>query len=220
MKLERIEKKVFALAENWVGEKHIPSMIRELNSAFKKYIVCFSSGRFDEEYYPDHNVIVNGHYCYRIRDIIPEHIYIQLNFPKEVKKAIITEKGAKNLALKIVRAIHHEYRHKHQQRGRHWLIQKEYKPKPKQHKLKAMYYGNPDELDAHAYETQAERLNINKLRAAHKIGWRESEAIFMYRMHFRSADPKVWKKFLKKVYKLNVEVQTVPEGRRKSRTHK
>jgi hypothetical protein len=64
-----------------------------------------------------------------------------------------------------------------------------------------MYYGNPDEIDAHAYETQAENFDINKLRKAHKIGWRESEAIFMYRKHFRNQDPKVWKKFLKKVYK-------------------
>ena len=66
-----------------------------------------------------------------------------------------------------------------------------------------MYYGNPDELDAHAYETQAEKFDINKLRSAHKIGWRECEAIFMYRKTFRIQDPKVWQKFLKKVYKNN-----------------
>jgi len=166
MKLKRIEKKVYALAEKWVGEKHIPSIIRGLNQAFKPYIVCFSSGRFEDLYYPDHNVIVGGHYCNRISDIVPEHIYIQLNFPKDSKKAIISEEGAKNLA-------------------------------------KAMYYGNPDELDAHAYETQAEKLDINKLRKAHKIGWRECEAIFMYRLHFRKQDPKVWQRFLKKVYKNN-----------------
>ncbi len=166
MKLKRIEKKVYALAEKWVGEKHIPSIIRGLNQAFKPYIVCFSSGRFEDLYYPDHNVIVGGHYCNRISDIVPEHIYIQLNFPKDSKKAIISEEGAKNLALKIIRAIHHEYRHKHQQRHRPFLLQKEYKPKPKQNKMKAMYYGNPDELDAHAYETQAEKLDINKLRTA------------------------------------------------------
>ena len=32
-----------------------------------------------------------------------------------------------------------------------------------------MYYGNPDELDAHAYETQAEEININNLRKAHNF---------------------------------------------------
>ena len=64
-----------------------------------------------------------------------------------------------------------------------------------------MYYGNFDEIDAHAYETQVDRLDINKLRRAHKIGWRESEAVYLYRTHFRKKDPKVWKKFLKKVYK-------------------
>jgi hypothetical protein len=201
MQLKKIEKKVYALAENWVGEKHIPSMIRQLNKAFKSNIVCFSSERFEDEYYPDHNVIVNGHYCLRISDIIPEHIYICLNFPSDSKKAVITKEGAHNLAIKIIRAIHHEYRHKHQQKQRPLLLQKEYKPKPKQNKMKAMYYGNPDELDAHAYETQAEKLDINKLRKAHKISWKESEAVFMYRKTFRNQDPKLWKKFLKKVYK-------------------
>lgn len=203
MKLAKIEKKVYALAENWVGEKHIPSIIRGLKKAFVHNIVTFSSERYEDEYYPDHNVIVSGHYCGRISDYIPEHIYIQLNFPKDCKKVLITEKGARNLAVKIIRAIHHEYRHKHQQRQRPLLLQKEYKPKPKQNKMKAMYYGNPDELDAHAYETQAENFDINKLRAAHKIGWKESEAIFMYRKTFRTQDPKVWQKFLKKVYKQN-----------------
>ena len=203
MRLEKIEKKVYALSQKWVGKKHIPSIIRQLNKAFKNYIVTFSSERYDEEYYPDHSVIISGHYCNRISNIIPEHIYIQLTFPKDSKKAIITEQGAKNLAMKIIRAIHHEYRHKYQQRQRPFLLQKEYKPKPKQNKFKVIYYGNPDELDAHAYETQAEKLDINKLRKAHKIGWRECEAIFMYRMHFRKQDPKVWNKFLKKVYKNN-----------------
>lgn len=203
MKLQRIEKKVYALAETWVGKRHIPTMIRGLKKAFEHNIVTFSSDRFEDDYYPDHNVIVNGHYCNRISDIIPEHIYIQLNFPKGLKKITITEKGAKNLAVKIIRAIHHEYRHKHQQKQRPFLLQKEYKPKSKQNKMKAMYYGNPDELDAHAYETQAEKFDINKLRTAHKIGWRECEAIFMYRLHFRKQDPKVWQRFLKKVYKNN-----------------
>ncbi len=204
MKLEKIQKKVYALAENWVGEKHIPSIIRQLNKAFKRNIVCFSSERFEGDYYEDHSVIVNAHYCNKISDIVPEHIFINLNFPIDSKKAIITEKGAKNLAVKIIRAIHHEYRHKHQQKQRPFLLQKAYKPKPKQNKMKAMYYGNPDELDAHAYETQAEKLDINTLRAAHKISWKKCEAIFMYRQTFRKQDPKIWHKFLKKVYKNNL----------------
>jgi hypothetical protein len=201
MQLKKIEKKVYALAESWVGEKHIPSIIRQLNKVFKPYIVCFGSERFESEYLQDHNVIVNAHYCNRISDIVPEHIYICLNFPSDSKKANITEKGARNLAVKIIRAIHHEYRHKYQQKQRPFLLQKPYKPKPKQNKLKALYYGNPDELDAHAYETQAEKLDINKLRKAHKIRWAECEAIFMYRQTFRKQDPKIWHKFLKKVYK-------------------
>jgi hypothetical protein len=204
MKLHKIEKIVYDLSQNWVGEKHIPSIIRQLNKSFKRYIVYFGSDRFEGEYYDDHNVIVSGHYCGRISDVIPEHIFINLNFPKEKKKVIISEKGAKNLAIKVIRAIHHEYRHKHQHSSRPLLLQKEYTPKPKQNKLKAMYYGNPDELDAHAFETQAEKLDINKLRKAHKISWKESEAVFMYRKTFRKQDPKIWRKFLKKVYKNSI----------------
>jgi hypothetical protein len=203
MQLQKIEKKIYALSENWVGKKHVPSMIRSLNAAFKRNIVCFSSERFEGEYFEDHNVIVNAHYCNRISDFIPEHIYIALHFPAGKKKVTITKEGAKNLTVRIIRAIHHEYRHKHQQSLRPRLLQKDYKPKPKQNKMKAMYYGNPDELDAHAYETQAEHLDINKLRRAHKISWRDSEAVFMYRQTFRKQDPKVWQRFLKKVYKNN-----------------
>lgn len=205
MKLEKIEKKVNKLIPTWVGEKHIPSIIRGLNKSFQKSIIYFQSERFEDEYYEDHSVIVGGQYCPRIFSMIPENILITLAFPKEHKKAKINEKCAKNLAVKIIRAIHHEYRHKHQQRGRGYVYTKQYKTKKGQRdRMKLEYYGNPDELDAHARETQAEKLDINKLRKAHKIGWRESEAVFMYRKHFRKTDPKVWKKFLKKVYKSNV----------------
>ena len=203
MKLEKIEKKVNKLIPTWVGEKHVPSIIRQLNKTFYKSIIYFESQRYDGEYYKEHSVIISGQYCPRIMSAIPENILITLSFPKDQKKAMITEEGARNLAMKIIRAIHHEYRHKHQQKQRPFLLQKEYKPKPKQNKMKAMYYGTPDELDAHAYETQDEKFDINKLRSAHKIGWRECEAIFMYRKTFRTQDPKVWQKFLKKVYKNN-----------------
>jgi len=202
MKLEKIEKKVHKLSSTWVGEKHVPSIIRQLNKTFNKSIIYFTSERFDDLYYKDHSVIVSGQYCPRIMSAIPENIMITLCFPKESKKAIISKKGAHNLALKIVRAIHHEYRHKHQQRGRGYVYTKQYNTKKKdKERLKLQYYGNPDEIDAHAYETQAEKLDINRLRVAHRIDWRESEAVFMYRKHFRQRDPKIWKKFLKKVYK-------------------
>ena len=201
MKLSKIEKKVHSLTTTWVGDKHIPSIIRGLNKTFQKSIIYFCSARYDEEFYEDHSVIVSGQYCPRIFSAIPENILITLSFPANSKRAIISEDCAKNLTVKIIRAIHHEYRHKHQQKGRGYVYTKQYSPKKKQNRLKVMYYGNPDEVDAHAYETQAEKLDINKLRKAHKIGWRQSEAIFMYRMHFRKTDPKVWKRFLKKVYK-------------------
>jgi len=201
MKLEKIQKKVNKLYPTWVGEKSVPSIIRSLNKTFHKSIIYFTSNRYDQEFIEHHSVIVSGQYCPRILSAIPENILITLSFPQKNKKVLITEKEAEHLAIKVIRAIHHEYRHKHQQRGRGYVYTKQYTPKRKQDRLKVMYYGNPDEIDAHAYETQAEKLDINKLRKAHKIGWRECEAIFMYRMHFRKQDPKVWKRFLKKVYK-------------------
>ena len=203
MKLEKIQKKLEKLSLNWAGEKSVPAMIRGLNNSFRKSIVYFTSNRYEQEYFKHHSVIISGQYCPRILSTIPENILITLSFPKEQKKALITEEEAKNLVIKIARAVHHEYRHKHQQRGRGYVYTKQYTPKKKQDRLKVMYYGNPDEIDAHAYETQAEKIDINKLRTAHKIGWKESEAIFMYRLHFRKQDPKVWKRFLKKVYKNN-----------------
>jgi hypothetical protein len=215
MKLDKIEKKINKLADSWIGEKHIPSIIRQLNKSFLKTIVYFTSSRYDDEFYDDHSVIVSGQYCPRILSAIPENILITLSFPNEKKKAIISEKCAKNLAVKIIRAVHHEYRHKHQQRGRGYVQTKQYKTKKgDKNRFKLEYYGNPDEIDAHAHETQAERIDINKLRRAHKIGWRESEAIFMYRLHFRKHDPRIWKRFLKKVYKSNEKIQRIPEGTR------
>jgi len=204
MKLEKIEKKVNKLIPTWVGYKHIPSIIRQLNKTFTKSIIYFSSERYDQKFYKDHSVIVSGQYCPRIMSMIPENIQIILSFPKESKKAIISKRCANNLAIKIIRAIHHEYRHKHQQRGRGYVYTKQYNTKKSdKERLKLHYYGNPDEIDAHAYETQAEKLDINRLRIAHRIDWRESEAVFMYRKHFRKRDPKIWQRFLKKVYKNN-----------------
>ena len=201
MKLDKIKKKIDTLIPTWIGEKTVPVIIRGLNKTFYKSIIYFSSNRYNQEYLEHHSVIVSGQYCPRILSEIPENILITLSFPIDKKKVTITEKEAQNLALKITRAIHHEYRHKHQQKGRGYVFTKQYTPKPKQNRMKVMYYGNPDEIDAHAYETQAEQLDINKLRKAHKIGWKESEAVYMYRMHFRKQDPKIWKRFLKKVYK-------------------
>jgi hypothetical protein len=202
MKLEIIEKRVNKLIPTWVGDKHIPSIIRGLNRQFKKGIIYFTSDKFYDDYYPEHSVIVSGQYCPKIMSMIPENILITLSFPADRKRALISEECAKNLALKIIRAIHHEYRHKKQQRGRGYVYTKQYHTKKgERNRLKLHYYGNPDEIDAHAYETQAEKLDINRLRVAHRIDWRESEAVFMYRKHFRKRDPKVWKRFLKKVYK-------------------
>ena len=207
MKLQLIERRLHALASNWVGDKHLPTIIRQLNAAFDHSIIYFSSNRFSGGYYPDHSVIISGQYCPRIRGYVPENIIISLSVPKEPKKVILSKKGARNLEMKILRTIAHEYRHRAQQRKHGTIDIKQYKPRKDVvgDMKRLMYFGMPDEVDAHAYETTVESsfgfLNINRLRMAHKISWRESEAVFMYRKYFRKSDPKVWKKFLKKVYK-------------------
>lgn len=209
MKIELIERKLEELASNWVGEKHLPTIIRQLNSSFHRSILYFSSNRYQADYYKDHSIIISGQYCPRIRSYVPENIIICLSAPKDQKKVLLSKKGALNLKMKILRTIVHEYRHREQHRQQGFIQTRKYKPHKDiiGNKLKLAYYGMPDELDAHAYETKVESsfglLDINRLRVAHKIGWRESEAIFMYRKYFRKSDPKVWKKFLKKVYKNN-----------------
>ena len=116
MKLQLIERRLHALASNWVGDKHLPTIIRQLNAAFDHSIIYFSSNRFSGGYYADHSVIVSGQYCPRIRGYVPENIIISLSVPKEQKKVILSKKGARNLEMKILRTIAHEYRHRAQQR--------------------------------------------------------------------------------------------------------
>ena len=210
MKIDLIERKLREISPTWVGEKHLPSIIKKLNSTFRRSIVYFSSNRYQAEFYKDHSIIISGQYCPRIRNCIPENIIICLSAPKEQKKVSISKKGAKILEMKILRTIVHEYRHREQGRQQGFIQTRKYTPaKGLDNRLKLAYYGMPDEIDAHAYETTIERsfglLDINRLRVAHKISWRESEAIFIYRKYFRKTDPRVWKKFLKKVYKQNVE---------------
>lgn len=204
MKLKNIQHRIDKVASELEGKKHIPTLIRKLNSAFSRTLVRFTSERYDEKYYKDHAVIVSGQYNPRIFGIIPQQILIILSFPSGEKKIEITRRAVNFLTHRIIRTIHHEYRHKHQNKFRGWQATKRYTPKRgTKDPIRLQYYGNPDEVDAHAYETQTDKIDINRLRQAHKIGWRESEALFMYRTHFRKTDSKIWKRFLKKVYKNN-----------------
>ena len=147
MRLSTIEKKVNKLAKNWVGEKHIPSIIRQLNKEFARYIIYFKSCRYDQRFYEDHAVIVSAHYCPRISLGIPENIIVTLHFPVENKKAKISPACAQNMAMKIIRAIHHEYRHQYQQRLRGFSNTKEYQTKDTdKNPERLQYFGNPHGL--------------------------------------------------------------------------
>jgi hypothetical protein len=211
MKLAQIQNKVNSLAKNWVGDKSVPAIIRGLNKAFSSSIVFFASARHTEETLPNHTIFVSGYYSPGVSGYISQHICVTLQFPNDQKKPEITEIEAKFLALNVIRTIHHEYRHKKQQKsGRGYKYTKQYPKKSLSRKHPKMaYYGNPDEVDANSYETQADSIDLNTLRKANRITWKKSEAIFTYRRYFRKNDPKVWKKFLKKVYKAHVEVQTI-----------
>ena len=143
---------------------------------------------------------------------IPEHVIVSLAFPKDEKKITLSKSGAKNLELKLMKTLFHELRHKQQCKIKRKSTDGNYYPIPRNvissDIPKLRYFGTPDEIDAHAFETIVDvsykKLDINRLKYANKITWRESEAVFLYRKFFRKNDSKVWKKFLKKVYKNNI----------------
>jgi len=195
------QKQIADLIDNWVGEKRIAPLICKLNKLFKKDKVVFSSSRYDEKYYADYPIMVSGLYQSRFMGI-PDCIYIHLSLPSDKLSVTMTPKGAKNLSVNVTKVLFHELRHRQQNIKRKYQIAPTpYKVKDIERDYQMMYLGSTDEIDAYAFETKFDNVALNKLRKAHTIGWRNSEAIFMYRKNFRDQDPKVWKKFLKKVYK-------------------
>lgn len=210
MKLSVVEKKLRKVSPYFLGEKHIPSIIRKLNAELNSSRIYFTSKRYDGGSFKNHSVIISAEYCPHIMGI-PEHVIVSLAFPKGEKKITLSKAGALNLEMKIMRTLFHELRHKQQCKVKRKYSDGSYYSLPKNVKEKDIpklrYFGASDEVDAHAFETVVDiaykKLNINRLKSANKITWRESEAIYMYRRFFRENDPKVWKKFLKKVYKNN-----------------
>lgn len=199
--LKKITAKLEALIPTLVGERSIPSVIRKLNSEITEGNIHFYSERYEGEYYKDHQILVSGEYTTKIL-CIPDNIKIILSFPVGKKKAEITEVGAKFLLTNILKTIYHEMRHRQQNRKRRKSLRpKTYKARiDEKNAAMLSYYGSPDEIDAHAFETKVDKVRLNRLRVAHKIGWKECEAIYIYRKYFRKRDSKVWKRFLKKVY--------------------
>jgi hypothetical protein len=210
VKLSVVEKKLRKVSPYFLGEKHIPSIIRKLNAELNSSRIYFTSKRYDGGSFKDHSVIVSAEYCPHIMGI-PEHVIVSLSFPKEQKKINLSKLGALNLEIKIMKTLFHEIRHKYQCKIKRKYTDGSYYSLPKtihaSDAPKLRYFGASDEIDAHAFETVVDiaykKLNINRLKFAKKITWRESEAIYLYRRFFRENDPKVWKKFLKKVYKNN-----------------
>lgn len=211
MKLSVVQRKLQNVSPYFLGEKHIPSLIRKLNSELNSSKIYFTSKRYEGGWFKNHSVIISAEYCPHIMGI-PEHVIVSLAFPKDEKKITLSKSGAKNLELKLMKTLFHELRHKQQCKIKRKYTDGNYYPIPRNvissDIPKLRYFGTPDEIDAHAFETIVDvsykKLDINRLKYANKITWRESEAVFLYRKFFRKNDSKVWKKFLKKVYKNNI----------------
>jgi hypothetical protein len=210
VKLSVVQRKLEKVSPYFLGEKHIPSLIRKLNAELNSSRIYFTSKRYEGGSFKNHSVIISAEYCPHIMGI-PEHVIVSLAFPKAEKKITLSKSGAKNLELKIMKTLFHEIRHKYQCKIKRKYSDGSFYSLPKNVNSKDIpklqYFGASDEIDAHAFETIVDssykKLDINRLKVAHKITWRESEAIYLYRRFFRENDPKVWKKFLKKVYKNN-----------------
>ena len=189
------QKQIADLIDNWVGEKRIAPLIRKLNKLFKKDKVVFASSRYDEKYYADYPIMVSGLYQSRFMGI-PDCIYIYLSLPSDKLSVTMTPKGAKNLSVNVTKALFHELRHRQQNTKRKYQIAPTpYKVKDIERDYQMMYLGSTDEIDAYAFETKFDNVALNKLRKAHKIGWRNSEASLCIVKHFELKTQRFGKSF-------------------------
>jgi hypothetical protein len=190
-----------------------------LNKLFKRPKIKFSSITSEKNYKifylgldenKDDVIIVSGIYDYCKGEID----LIKVEFYSNYAHFLMSEKQKTNLVRKITTTIIHESRHKYHAKVKKTYSLKQYKIRNNVSEKMAsnlQYYANADEIDAYAYETKVDchfgKLNINMLRSANKIKIDTSESIFAYKKYFRKTDPKIWKKFLKKVYK-NINEQS------------
>ena len=113
MKLSVVQRKLQNVSPYFLGEKHIPSLIRKLNSELNSSKIYFTSKRYEGGWFKNHSVIISAEYCPHIMGI-PEHVIVSLAFPKDEKKITLSKSGAKNLELKLMKTLFHELRHKQQ----------------------------------------------------------------------------------------------------------
>lgn len=206
MKIETTANKIEKELSNLNGVVRISTLVGKLNKLFKRPKVKFTSKTHDLGFLSkgDDVIIVSGSYdyCKGEIDLIRVELYCtNASF-------LMSENQKANLIRKITTTIIHENRHKHHAKVKRTYSFKQYKVKKKASKEKLatlQYYANPDEIDAYAHETKVDfhfgKLDINMLRSMNKINMNSSESIFAYKRYFRKSDPKIWNKFLKKVYK-------------------
>lgn len=206
MNLSRFDKKILHAIGRLGGKKPPRSIIKVLNCSFKNSGITFRSERYDQDFLEEDCIVISG-FFYTFRQ--SNKIEVVLSFPKEVKEVSLGKKQLENLEYRLTKTIVHEYRHKEQvsKKGKMRTRTKAYRTKTEDFELSYYmeYLGNADEIDAHAYETAVDfrfdKVGINKLRKASKITMKQSEAIWLYRKYFKNIDPKIWNRFLKKVYK-------------------
>lgn len=204
MNLARFDKKILHAIDRLGGKKLPRSIIKVLNRSFKNSGITFRSERYDQDFLEEDCIVISG-FFYTFRQ--SNKIEVVLSFPKEMKEVFLGKKQLQNLEYRLTKTIVHEYRHKEQVSKKGKIRAKAYRAKTEDFELSYYmeYLGNADEIDAHAYETAIDfrfsKIDINKLRKASRITMKQSEAIWLYRKYFKNIDPKIWNRFLKKVYK-------------------
>jgi hypothetical protein len=171
-----------------IGDRHIrmPILCRYLNKAFKSLKVRFTSKQGDD-------YSMSGNYAGDHRDPDEGRYNVLLTYNKNEKTFKPNLIFEDNFYDDIFAVVVHEMRHGYQYRKRGGLrFEKQFKAnKFNEVSDEVMYLSDSDELDAYAYE----------VATAQKYGHRASWVIERYKRYFKETNPKIYNRFLNKVYK-------------------
>ena len=186
-------------------------LIHRLNNRFygDRNIIMFTMGRYDHKGIKNNTIIPAANYTPKIYGV-DECIEVQLSFPKGRRIINLSNEELQILRVKLISIITHEITHKIQYRKRRnrpsnssYRVNLTFVNK----NIKKMieYLTECDEVDAHAFETIANyrygTLTREDLRDINNIKWDKCEAVYLYNKFIRYTDDRIWRKFIKKVYK-------------------
>jgi len=176
---------------NKIGKREVPYYIfvRYLNKEFRFLSVKFRS--MPDRIYNSNFINVTGYYSGNEKDEGERRYNIQISYPVNAKKLIPIE--SHDLMRSLFCCILHEIKHGQQDQKR------KYKKRPyiANHRNDMEdYFSDYDELDAYAFEV-GKSYSIRKLD--------NSWVCNTYREIFAETNPKIYNKFLKKVYLYNIE---------------